>query len=113
MDLDVKSAELAPMSSLQQSLVTIKTWIDSLYVKMDEDKAEYIQFGSRKQLLKCNCDNISVIGSTIKTFKKIKFLGLYIDETLTCKDHIQIKCFTASKNIQYITSIRKHIYLQK
>ena len=95
--------------SLQDTLIRIKDWMDSLVLKMNEDKTEWIQFGSNKQLTKCLCDTISGNSSTISRSRYIKFLGSYLDTTLSFKKHVQIKCGTASKYVQYIASIRHFI----
>jgi hypothetical protein len=108
-DPNVENSELDTTASLQQSLMDIKTWMDSLYLKMNETKTEYIQFGSYQQLSKCKCDKIDVNGSEIRKSCNIKILGAYLDENLSFKKHVQVKCSVASRNIQYVTSIRKHI----
>ena len=89
-DPTVEYSELDNISSLQQSLMDIKRWMNSLYLQMNEAKTEYMQFGSNQQLSKCRCDKIDVNESEIQKNSNIKFLGSYLDENLSFQKHVQM-----------------------
>jgi hypothetical protein len=108
-DPNISGAEHETISYLQDSLSAIKTWMDSLVLKMNQSKTEYIQFGSRQQLQKCVYESININESVIERSAHIKFLGSYLDASLTFEKHVQVKCGIAACNIQYVASIRKHI----
>ena len=52
-------------------------------------------FGSRQMLAKCSTDVINIAGDDIKRERVIRYLGAFLDEYLTFKDHIKRKCRVA------------------
>ena len=55
-------------------------------------------FGSRQMLAKCSTDVINIAGDDIKRERVIRYLGAFLDEYLTFKDHIKRKCRVAMMN---------------
>ena len=94
------------IESLEQCARNIKNWMDQNRLKMNASKTEFIMFGSKEQLMKCNTSNITVSGDIVSRSNKIKYLGVTIDEALNFKDHIKMKCKTAMWNIQRVKQIR-------
>ena len=74
---------------------------------MNLDKTEFILFGSRYHLPKCETRSITICSDTVVRSSKIKLLGAWLDENLSFKSHINIKCRTALYNLQQICNIRK------
>ena len=71
------------------------------------DKTEFILFGSRYHLPKWGTRSINICGDTVVKSNKIKLLGVWLDENLSFKSHINIKCRAAMYNLQWICNIRK------
>ena len=76
-------------------------------LKMNTDKTELILFGSRYHLPKCKTRSINICGDTVVKSNKTKLLDAWLDENLSFKSHINIKCRTAMYNLQHIHNIRK------
>ena len=76
-------------------------------LKMNTDKTEFILFGSRYHLPKCETRSIKICGDIVVKSNKIKLLGVWLDENLSFKSQINIKCRTAMYNLQRIRNIRK------
>ena len=74
---------------------------------MNMDKTEFILSGSRYHLPRCETETITICGDIVLKGKKIKLLGAWLDENLSFKSHINIKCRTAMYNLQCICNIRK------
>ena len=74
---------------------------------MNMDKTEFILFWSRYHLPKCEIEAINICGNIVLKSKKIELLGAWLDENLSFKSHINIKCRTAMYNLQHIHNIRK------
>ena len=51
--------------------------------------------------------SINICGDTVVKSNKIKLLGALLDENLSFKSHINIKCRTAMYNLEYTCTIRK------
>ena len=66
------------------------------------DKMELILFGSRYHLPKHETSSINICGDIAVKSSKIKLLGVWLDENLSFKSHINIKCRTAMYNLQQI-----------
>ena len=95
--------------NLQNCLKEIKVWMNSNRLHMNEDKTEFICFGSKHQLSKCSEDYVSVGGKIIQRSESIKYLGVWLDSTLSMRKQIHVKCRTALLNIYKIRKIRKYL----
>jgi hypothetical protein len=78
-------------------------------LKMNTSKTEFIMFGSRQQLNKCSTKEINIAGDSVKSVACVRYLGAFLDETLSFKDHIRTKCRTAMMNFLRIKSIRRYL----
>ena len=66
-------------------------------------------FGSKAQLEKCVTINIDIAGDVVHGATCIRYLGAFLDETLTFKEHVKRKCRTAMLNVFRVKSIRKSL----
>ena len=95
--------------SLKKTLVDVNEWMNQNRLKMNNAKTEYIMFGSRQQLGKCNSSGINVNGAAVERATKIKYLGALLDDQLTLKQHITNKCKIAMLNLHRIKMIREYL----
>ena len=79
---------------------------------MNNNKTEFILFGSKPQLDKCKTKTLNVDNTEIELADKIKYLGVLLDWKFNLKQHITSKCQTAMLNIQHIKNIR-HLLTQE
>lgn len=101
--------EASAIQDLQNCAITINNWMNNNKLKMNNAKTEFIIFGSRSQLNKCNTKEINICGDVIESKNCIKYLGVLLDESLNFKDHIKKQCKTAMLNYFRIKSIRKYL----
>ena len=94
---------------MEKSMLDIKSWMDTVKLKLNESKTEFIYFGVRQQLAKTHRDTININGEIIKHTNKIKYLGGHLGSSLTFKDHIIAKSKAATINIIKIRNIRKYL----
>ena len=66
----------------------VKVLMDHNRLRMNGDKTEFIIYGSRQQLKKCITNNINVTGDIGDKTDCIKYLGAWLDATLSLKHHI-------------------------
>ena len=52
------------------------------------EKTKFIIYGLRQQLKKCVTNNINVTGEVVDKTDFIKYLGVWLDATLSLKHHI-------------------------
>ena len=99
--------ETVTTQSLEACMLNIKSWMDSMRLKMNPNKTEFIYFGNKPQLNKCNMDRLKAADDLILRSSSIKYLGVYMDEHLNFKQHMVKKCQAAMFNYFKITSIRQ------
>ena len=97
------------INELESSMKDIKSWMDSMRLKLNSDKTEFNLFGYRVQLQKCITEEINVNGDIIKCSANVKFLGGILDSHLTFIQHITLKCQIAMMNFIKIRNIHKYL----
>ena len=93
--------------SLQACLSRVKEWMDSMRLKMNEGKTEFIIIGSSHQIAKCSTTQLKVNNVEVQRSSVIKYFGTHMDERLSFKEHITAKCRTAAINFQRIKAIQR------
>ena len=103
------SEEQKAISEHESTVKSIKLWMNSMRLKMNDEKTEFILFGSRPQLHKCESDKLKVNESKVPLSTSVNYLGAYLDAELKFKLHITKKCQAAMLNLRKIRSIRKYL----
>ena len=76
---------------------------------MNDVKTEYTKFGNKRQLLKCTRNDIQVGDVMVQASSGLNYLGLFMDEELSFKNHVQNKRRIASRNLFNIRKLRRHL----
>ena len=97
------------ISLLQDSLVTVNNWMDENRLRMNSGKTEFIIFGSRQQVKKCDTEVLNVCGEIVPKSKCIKYLGANLDTSLSFEIFVKNKCIKAMVNLKRIQRIRRII----
>ena len=76
--------------------------MDAGCLKLNESKTEFIRFGSRQQLTKCQHNAININREIINRSTKVKYLEGHLDEQLNfkCYGFSVFKCFKEFKYFQ-------------
>ena len=98
--------KIASISRLEKSADDLKTWMDENRLRMNSEKTEFIMFGSKVQLSKCDTNSLTVNGGVIPKSDIIRQLSAWLDSNLNFKQHIVVKCRSAILNLQRIKLIR-------
>ena len=62
--------------TLENCMLKIKSWMDSMRLKMNPNKTEFIYFGSKQQLKKCKIESLKVSEDLIPRADMIRYLGV-------------------------------------
>ena len=73
---------------------------------MNSSKTEFIMFGSKHFINKCDTESITVEGEIISRSDHVRYLGGWLDQTLSMGKHINNKCQTMMYNLHKICQIR-------
>ena len=63
-------------------------WCNSNKLTINFEKTYYILFRSKNKSIKPDLNEININGKAIKRVSSIKYLGVYIDELLTWREHV-------------------------
>ena len=94
---------------LENTFSNIKEWMDSMPLKLNSEKTEYIMFGSWQQLTKISPTPLHAGPDLIELSTKVKYLGALLDNTLSFDPHVSSKVQKAMANFVKIKSICKYI----
>ena len=72
--------------------------MDSMHLKLNTDKTEFMIFGSKHQLRKLDESTLDANGELIQNSAVVRYLGGHLDASLTFKTHIKSKVKTAMAN---------------
>ena len=95
---DSRSEEMETTLNLEDTLLDVKGWMNLVKLKMNTEKTEFIILGHSKQLEKCVTQQINVVGDMIDRSSCICYLGAFLDENLTLKEHVKRKSATSIRN---------------
>ena len=86
-----------------------KSWMDVVCLKINESKMEFIYFGNKHMLKKCNINRVNINGEHLVRSDNVKYLRGLLDSTLSFCQHVIMKCQAANINLQKIRHIRKFL----
>ena len=80
---------------LTDNLTKIKEWMNSVRLKKNNSKLEFIIFGNRIQANKCDTSELNVEGETVHKSQIVKYLGAWLESRLTLKtcEKEMCKCY--------------------
>ena len=73
----------------ENDIEKIRTWMEENQLKMNDAKSEFIVIGTSNSLQKNTLEHIKIGNTKITGHLKSNFLGVFLDEKLSFKDHIQ------------------------
>ena len=94
---------------MQTTLTSIKNWMDSMQLKLNTDKTEFITFGSKQQLKKLHKSPLIANGDIIHNSEVVRYLGHHLDSSLTFETHVKTKVKTAMASFIKIRSIQDYL----
>ena len=97
---------------LENTLKDVNDWMNENRLKMNNNKTEFIVFGSKQMLCKCKTTNINVNGDITNKSPDIRLLGVHLDEMLSMKCHINKTCRVALFNLYKIRNIRSMLTVE-
>ena len=98
-------AERRSNQELSVKLDSIKTWMTEMQLKLNSDETEFIQFGGRQQLAKCQIKQLEFDDSVVELSRQVKYRSGALDQELYSKTHIVSKSRIAMINLLRIRSI--------
>ena len=94
------------LKELELCISSIKQWMLSNKLKLNDDKTEVLCSGSQRTLSSISEKSLRVGGNEIMFSNCVKNLGVYLDSSLTMHQHISYICKSAYFQLRKISSIR-------
>ena len=82
--------------SLNADLEGVANWVEQNGLKLNEAKTQMLLLGKKKRAKELDYINVKLKGQKVERCDKVKYLGVWIDEDLSWRDHIEAvrrKCF--------------------
>ena len=83
--------------------------ISALILKLNDEKTEFMLFGSHQQLSKISIDCIHIGDSSIASASQARNLGAIFDSSMTMKPHISNVIRSSAFQLRNISRIRKYL----
>ena len=96
----------AIVERIVRCIADIQHWMDTNFLKLNDDKTEAIFFGSSHQLKKVSVECIPVGEASIIPSSRVKNLGIIQDSSMTMAAHISRVCSAAHLHLRNISRIR-------
>ena len=101
--------EYEVLSDLESTMTKVKIWMDQMKLKLNTDKTEFIEFGSKQQISKCSISTFNAGNDIINRNCSVRCLGAFLDSALTMETHIKTKTQLAMTNLIKIKNIRNFL----
>jgi hypothetical protein len=97
------------IATLELCIKDIRKWMNSNFLKLNDDKTEFLLFGSHQQLSKINIEHIHIGNSSIAPVSQARNLGAIFDTSMTMKPHISNVIRCSAFQLRNISRIRKYL----
>ena len=82
--------------TLNADLEGVASWVEQNGLKLNEAKTQMLLLGKKKRAKELDYVTVELKGQKVERCGKVKYLGVWIDEDLSWRDHIEAvkrKCY--------------------
>ena len=97
------------ITMLEKCIQEIRSWMRQNFLKLNDEKTEFLLFGSRQQLSKVSLPFITIGDSQITPSSQSRNVGVIFDSTMILKPHISNIVRLSSFHIRNISRIRTYL----
>lgn len=106
---DTLLAQDRAIQAMHACISDVRKWMLANKLKINDDKSEFIIFGSKQQLSKINISSINIGEESIEPTESVRDLGVIIDANLSMDNHVSKVCNTAFRQLYIIKQIRPYL----
>ena len=107
-EFDPEDSESA-LSRLEGCIEDIRVWMKQNFLKLNEDKTEFIIFGTKRNIEKVTAWSVSVGDSEILPSTAARNIGAYMDSELNMNTHINSVIKSCYFQLRHLAKIRKYL----
>ena len=97
------------MKDLEACISQIREWMATNFLKLNDDKTEFLIIGNNQKLRKIPTPMLHIGGSEIKPVDSARNIGAIFDSTMSMEKHVDSICKSAWYHLRRIGSIRKYL----
>ena len=97
------------ISILQKCAADIRKWMTQKFLKLNEDKTEFVIFSSYRCHTTFEATTVTVGDDTVEASKCVRNLGAYFDNHLTMESHVNQIIKSANYHLRRIRYIRPYL----
>ena len=101
-------SERSAVNKMNECVTAVRTWMLQHRLKINDAKTEVIIIGGPQQLNKIQSCAVTVGSFSIAPVSKVKNLGMYFDQNMSMKDHIDKICQVGFHQLYRLRQIRKY-----
>ena len=102
-------SEAYHIGRIQTCIKEIRLWIYQNFLKLNENKTEFIVFGTTVQLSKLKSSTFVMGDSSVNLSSKVRNLGAIFDHKMKLISHVNTVCQKAHNQLRNIGKIQKKI----
>lgn len=92
--------------ALKQCISEIKMWMKSNFLQLNDDKTEFLLFGTKHLLKHTPSLDLTIGDTTITSSTKVKNLGAIFDSEMSMQNFVTAKCQCAMFHLRAISQIK-------
>ena len=101
--------QIGAVIKMENCINEVRSFLEANKLSNNEDKTEFLLFGTPQQLAKVKFDQITVGSVNVKVINKARNLGVIFDKNMSMEQQVNKICSTCFYNIKNIAEIRKNI----
>ena len=98
--------------NMENYLSRITEWTCENRLKLHNEKTEFTVFASERQIHKVTSMEIGIDGIKVVAADDIKYVGMWLDNSLTMQKQVAIVCRKVSRNIALIRKNKKYLFME-
>jgi hypothetical protein len=101
--------EAEALKLLQDCIHEVRCWMAANFLKVNEDKTEFIVLGSKHNLKKVQSSSIKISDCTVTLRENVKNIGATFDSSMKMEDQVTKTCKSAWFNLYKISKIHRYL----
>ena len=101
--------EEASFEKVEACIAEVRSWMASNYLKLNDDKTEFIVLGSNHHLQKVQKKSVSVGGISVSSSSSVRNIGAIFDSQMKMDKQVSAICKSAWFHLHQLSKIRKYL----